>query len=127
MTPKKLSQLFWKHARKIKPSIGKIRLEIGKPSEFPQPRNHAYTYGVPGGPLRVVFAPRIFQADTARTVALIRHELAHALMLYQGVDHTERQCDAVAETLWKAPIYYDAEDVQTLRKGVRPRPGHLPK
>ena len=121
-------RLFWRQARKIQPSVGRLKLKIsGDPAEFPQVRNYAYTTGLPGGLIRVVFSPKIFDAPLHRALALIRHELAHALLLYQGVDHSERQCDAVAEALWNCRIYYDSQDVQSIRSGTRPRPAYLPR
>jgi hypothetical protein len=54
------------------------------------------------------------------------HELAHVHLLQLGIeDHTEREADEVAKTLWGITIRYDAEDVQTIGPGTSPRPAHL--
>ena len=103
--------------------------EIGDASDFPEPRDYAYSaWG--GGRALIVFAPKILRANTARQDALIRHELGHALLQSAGLEHSEAECDAVAERVFGDLIYYDSDNVQTLNanaKGARrPRPAHLP-
>jgi hypothetical protein len=107
-----------------------VSLTLGDPAEFPAERNYAYS-AWDGNKAQIVFAPKRLDADEAQQDALLRHELAHAILQHAGLDHSERDCDAVAERIFGAPIYYDARDVQTLNPDVfgaqRPRPAHLPK
>jgi len=96
--------------------------------EFPEKRNYAYC-SWDGSEVRIVFSPKILKASKARADALIRHELAHALMMSEEKEHTERETDALAEEVWGDPIYYDKDDVQTLDKRkatTRLRPSYLP-
>ena len=120
-------RLFDKRRQKIKdirPDLDVV-LEIGNPAEFPANRDYAYC-AWDGEKARIVFAPKIHRADQPRQDALIRHELAHALLTSADLPHSERECDAVAEAIFGDLIYYDDEDVQTLTGGARPRPRHLP-
>lgn len=110
--------------RGIRPDL-RIELGIGDSAEFPANRDYAYC-AWDGEKARIVFAPKIRQADRSRQDALIRHELAHALLTSADLPHSERECDAVAEAIFGDLIYYDDDDVQTLVGGSRPRPPYLP-
>ena len=81
---------------------------------------------------------KIASADRAK--AVIRHEIGHALdfllprhevdsiFLSRGFDPIstpERRADKLAEIIWDQPIYYDDQLVQSLSKGIKPRPKHL--
>lgn len=81
-------------------------------------------------------APKLERQSDDRIRALIRHELGHAvesLYAYSTVERRigvpiltpERYADAVAKAIWGDTIRYDADDVQTLGKGVSPRPRRL--
>ena len=131
MSLKKFKALFRKrlqHAQKVQPGL-RVTLGIGDPADFPKRRDYAYS-AWDGETAHVVFAPKIGRAAQARQDALIRHELSHALMQTAGLSHNERECDAVAESVFGDRIYYDSDLVQTLdpkaRGAVRPRPAHLP-
>lgn len=105
-----------------------VTLKIGKASEFPAKRDYAYCAS-DGDKAVITVAPKMLRAPAHRQTALLRHELAHAYLMAHDLDHTERECDAVAERLFDAPIYYDADLVQTVRKASakhRRRPSHLP-
>lgn len=104
-----------------------VTLSVGKASEFPKPRNMAYTYhdDVTGDMLMVV-APKLLRGRRERIEGVLRHEFGHALLFFWGQgSHGERDADHVAENIFGAPIYYDDETVQTLRVGTRPRPAYL--
>jgi len=90
----------------------------------------------------VVVAPDFDAQSRVRQVALIRHELGHALEFMVGrsvvlsvIDvagydlstwgGTERRADALAEVVFGEEIAYDKADVQTTRNGARPRPSRL--
>lgn len=103
------------------------QLVVGQASEFPKPRDFAHCQRRPGGLIVVTIAPRMIGQPMHRVDALLRHELAHGLLLTLHQPHTERDCDRTAELVFGAPIRYDAEDVQTLGPGVHPRPGYLKK
>lgn len=108
-----------------------VSLRVGDAAEFPKPRDHAYCEVVSRSPIRcrVTVAPKLLYAMKHRQEGVLRHEIGHAALLTMTTgDHTERQCDEMAEHLFGAPIRYDAEDVQTTRRdGVTPRPSWLPK
>lgn len=74
--------------------------------------------------LDVQFHPDVVPALTyGQCVALVRHELAHCARPDLG----EAATDSLAELVSGEPIYYGADDIQTLDVGVRPRPGYLPR
>jgi len=100
--------------------VGLVEDHVGN---YPKKRNFAQTDGV-----TVYVAPKFFNQDLSRIDALIRHELAHAVFMLLGMDdHSEIETDALAEMIWNQNIYYDSDDVQTLKKGTRPRPHYLPQ
>jgi hypothetical protein len=103
------------------------QLVVGQASEFPKPRDFAHCQRRPGGLIVVTIAPKLIGQPMYRVDALLRHELAHGLLLTLKQPHSERDCDRTAELVFGAPIRYDAEDVQTLGPGVWPRPSHLKK
>lgn len=106
-----------------------IVVTFGDPSEFPEDRNYAYS-AWDGETASIVFAPKVLEAPQEQRDALLRHELSHAFLQHAGLPHSERDCDAVAERIFGAPIYYDHRDVQTLNPRApgarRPRPAYLP-
>lgn len=101
------------------------QLVVGKPPEFPKARDYAHCYRRPGGLVVVTIAPRMIGQPMSRVDALLRHELAHGLLLTLNQPHSERDCDKTAELVFGDLIRYDAEDVQTLGAGMHPRPGYL--
>lgn len=108
----------------------RVILIVGKKSHFPRKRNYAYS-AWDGEVAAIVFSPKIHFASKDTQDALIRHELSHALMQTLGIDHTERECDELAERVFGDKIYYDKDDVQTLDPDApgarRPRPAYLPR
>jgi len=104
-------------------------IALGDAEEFPAARNMAYTTRDQRGDILVVVAPKLVVCgDVDRIEGVLRHEFGHAALWHlDRPKHSERDADAVAEDLFGAPIYYDREDVQTLAKGTRPRPSHLPR
>jgi hypothetical protein len=105
-------------------------LAIGDAGDFLKARDYAYS-AWDGRISEIVFAPKVLSAEMARADALMRHELAHAILQNAGLEHTEAECDAIAEKVFGDPIYYDADDVQTLDAHApgarRPRPAYLPR
>ena len=77
----------------------------------------------------IVVAPKLVVCDDEERVqGVLRHEFGHAVLWHMGkMNHSEREADTMGEDLFGEPIYYDAETVQTLAGGTRPRPHHLPK
>ena len=106
-----------------------VNLQVGKAKDFPAPRNMAYTTRDRHGDIVVVVAPKLAVCeDMNRVEGVLRHEFGHAALWHMDKEtHSERDADSMGENLFGAPIYYDAEDVQTLAHGNRPRPTHLPK
>jgi hypothetical protein len=104
----------------------RCRLSRGDPADFPKPRNFAMCGLVADDEANIIVAPKIEDESDAVIHALLRHELAHGILLYHGhEDHSERDADELAEAVWGDRIHYDHRDVQTLAHGKWPRPGHL--
>ena len=111
-------------------------LRLGRAQDFPMDRDFAYCSAGPAtGRIEIVLAPRIVaEAATARgrdrISGLLRHEFAHGLLLLAGLDHSERDADRVAADVFGLPVWYDADDVQTVNPKApgarRPRPAYLP-
>lgn len=83
-----------------------------------------------GGAFRIAIAGKLNDADDSRVEGILRHELAHAVLLHGGdTEHAERDADEVAEALFGSPIFYDEDDVQTTDPSApgarRPRPEYL--
>jgi hypothetical protein len=75
---------------------------------------------------QIIVAPKIEAEPDAVIDALLRHELAHGILLFHGHDgHSERDADELAEAIWGDRLNYDYRDVQTLAPGQWPRPRHL--
>lgn len=117
---------FRRLARRV-PALGRVDLAAGRPGQFPAARDFAYTTNETS-PIRVVFAPRLEAQQHGRIEGVMRHELAHALLLSRGdASHSEREADALAERLFGRPIWYDDDRVQTIEPGRhRYRPASLP-
>lgn len=100
-----------------------VSIVIDNLGSYPNPRDYAKTTG------RVIyFSPKILKASEDRLQGLLRHELAHALLMQNGdVNHSEIYADETAEICFGMPIYYDTQDVQCISGGVRPRPSYLPQ
>lgn len=127
MQPKVVPVFKRLHA-KAKKQLGDgfaVDLKRGRASEFPERRNMAYCMNRDGY-LCIVVAPKFCNAPLHRLEGVLRHEFGHAALMYMEChQHGERDADRVGEQLFGAPIYYDAETVQTLNPGTRPRPRHL--
>ena len=125
-----LTLLLARTMRRMDPKYGSIELIAGEGSikDFPNRRDFAYTFFPDSGqPYELVVSPRLKNQSPSRVIAIIRHEVAHAVLHESGEEnHTERETDRMAEEIWGQKIYYDDEDVQTLEVGTRPRPDHLP-
>lgn len=78
------------------------------------------------------FAPKLLQQSLSRVDAIVRHELGHVvdflvpresleLQLGKLPDGAEIRADVIAERVWRHPIRYDRDLVQTLGRGI-PRP-----
>ena len=109
-----------------------VTVAVGDSSDFPAARDYAYCSWEPGhhgGSGTITVAPKLLRAPRHRQEGILRHELAHAALMSADLDHTEHECDAVAEALFGSPIYYDADDIQTVSKRAavhRRRPAYLP-
>jgi len=93
-------------------------------------RAYAFCEDLDDGSFRIAVAAKMNDADDSRVEGLLRHELAHAVLLHGGdMEHTERDADEVAEELFGSPLFYDDEDVQTTDQSApgarRPRPAYL--
>ena len=106
-----------------------VKIRVGEPHEFPEYRDHAYTFQSEDGDLYVVVSDKLIHSQRDRIQAIMRHELAHAWFLNEGNEHhSERDTDNLAEELWGDRLYYDDDDIQTLNPdGTYPRPSYLPQ
>ena len=122
--------IFRRRLQQLKRLAPKLRvgLVVGDPEDFPKQRNFAMCGLARRQFAEIIVAPKIENEPDEVIDALLRHELAHALLLYQGhSEHYEREADEVAEMIWGERINYDARDVETLGPGKWPRPWHLPQ
>lgn len=99
-----------------------VRLVLGDAAKFPKARDHAYTDGE-----TITLAPRMLQASPDRVLGVLLHELGHCVLVQGGVEHRERDADHAIEVITGLRISYDADDVQTVGRGTRPRPAYLPE
>lgn len=107
-----------------------VEVYVAPAADFPGDRDYAYCHTEPDaqGFYRVGTAPKMEEAVDSRAYALIAHEIGHAVLLHAGIPtHSEKEADQMAEALFDMQISYDADDVQTLDAGQRPRPAHLPR
>jgi len=96
---------------------------LGASENFPKARDFAYTDGA-----YIYFSPKILSAPTHRVDGLLRHELAHVILMQKGLfSHSERDADRVAAWAFGTPILYDSEDIQSTLEGRPVRPSYLPK
>ena len=94
------------------------------------------------GQYHMRFARKTLDAARHRQDGLIRHELGHVvdyLVPKKRLDAwakargfclastDERRADDIARAVWGIPLRYDADDVQSVSKGVTRRPTHLGK
>lgn len=126
---RQLRQVFralLRRAQRESPRL-KVQLQVGKRSEFPAPRDHAYCSSERGR-ITIVVAPRLVTADLNRQVGVLAHELGHAILFHEGLEqHRERQADEVARIVVGRRVRYDDADVQTLGPGKGVRPCYLPR
>ncbi len=139
MTELEVATLFYNLVADVEQKLGflNVELEIGHAHLFPNNRNyafctnpmHAKKFNVPKGCCLIVTAPKILKADRPRVLGLLMHELGHAIDFQKTPDHpnngSERRADQLAEAIWRVPIRYDAETIQSTCCGVHPRPSHL--
>ena len=117
-----------------------ILFMVGTRSAFPKLRNYAYCSKLDLDTCLIVVAPKMKLASDDRCVAVVRHEIGHAIdflipknevdaaILERGLipyQTPERKADQIAEITYDEPIYYDDDTIQSLLKGIRPRPSQL--
>ena len=104
----------------------RCRLSRGDPADFPNERNFAMCGLIAPSEAEIIVAPKLEDEPDDVIHALLRHELAHGILLYHGhEDHSERDADELAGVVWGDQLNYDDRNVQTLAPGRWPRPGHL--
>lgn len=77
----------------------------------------------------IQLARRALSLPRANLVAILRHELGHAVDPWPTRRGAERRADRIAESVRGAPIHYDAQLVQTIdpRAPHKTRPASLPR
>lgn len=122
--PSRCERVFLKLSS-ITPFGSKIAFAFGSPSEFKTARARAYCYKK-GSKVGIVVNPVLETESDDRILGVIAHEFGHAAaFLLDEDDHSERECDKIAERLFGLKIYYDADDIQCVSGGTRPRPARL--
>ena len=140
-TPADLQRMFsyrlWQACQRCVPFLNpQMSMEMGGSDHFNAPRGYATTLVMGGDRFHLRVAEKFLSADLARQDAILRHEIGHIvdfsvpsatlLEWCPGISTTpERRADEIAAWLWGNRINYDAEDIQTLRDGVHPRPERL--
>jgi hypothetical protein len=140
MIPSRLNRTFDRLHRDVCDRVGEIDVElrIGREVEFPLVRNCAYCMAT--DPIRIVLAPKMADASADRIEAVLRHEFGHAIdfaageraitdlasrLRYPMPTTPERRADEIALLVWGKPIRYDNDTVQSICRGVYPRPAYL--
>lgn len=138
-----LLTLRWMEAQAragLPPGEVTLTWDVGPYEHFNKPRGYAVTFnwGKPHCHLR--FAEKMLTAPLHRVDGIVRHELGHVLDIVvpkKRLDQwargrsvrlpstVERRADAIAEAVWRSPIRYDDDLVQSTTTGVAPRPTHL--
>ena len=140
-TPADLQRMFssrlWQACQRCAPFLNpQMSMEMGGSDHFNAPRGYATTLVIGGDRFHLRVAEKFLSADLDRQDAILRHEIGHIvdfsvpsatlLEWCPGISTTpERRADEIAAWLWGSRINYDAEDIQTLRDGVHPRPERL--
>lgn len=99
-----------------------LPIVIDRKGFYPKKRDYAKTDGN-----AIYFSPKILEASSSRVDGLLRHELAHAILMNEGLHHSEADTDRIAEWAFGDFIFYDEDGVQSTLGGTRPRPAYLPK
>lgn len=140
MTDSELAREFEKLVRQAEAYCGgriDTALIVWNPAAFPNKRNYAFCTSPEAGPkvgmhhgcCAICVAPKILNAALPRVHGLLMHELGHAIDFQFTRNHpnhgSERRADQIAEAIWRIPIRYDEDTVQSTCCGVHPRPAHL--
>jgi hypothetical protein len=150
MSEDELTQLFERRLSDVCCVCGPLTICLieGPDDLYPEKRSYAF-FTVEGSvfaPVKqgtpiIAFSRKFRTATRDRIEAILLHELGHA-MDFLADKHpaipanrrndisvhrqgTERRADALAEGLWGVNIHYDKDLVQSLCRGVRPRPAFL--
>lgn len=104
--------------------LNSTKLHIAPSKYFPNRRNLAFTTEEK--------YPQIFISSKLKTCswkqidAILMHELSHVVLISKKQKHTEYKTDKYVEKLFNCKIYYDKNDIQTLKKTSKTkRPKHL--
>lgn len=116
-----------------------VTWDYGSYPHFKKKRGYGVTFLLPDK-CHLRFAKKICRAPEHRADGILRHEIGHVIDLMvpagdlnqwaakQGYilpSTQERRADAIAYVIWKEPIRYDSDLVQSTKKGVTLRPARL--
>jgi hypothetical protein len=79
---------------------------------------------VGGDTPRLVVVERLLRMPRENVLGVLLHEFGH-LVDTSDAPGAERRADRIAERVSGMRISYDADDLQTVGEGTRPRPAHL--
>jgi hypothetical protein len=120
----------------------KPNLLLGRPKDFPQERDFAYTEISPSGTITVVIAPKLLVSEKERFYGVMFHEMGHAVDFFLDADMChkfgkslgvylsqtpERRADMLGGAMFGVVIFYDRDLVQTIEDNGNyyPRPVEL--
>jgi hypothetical protein len=119
-------------ASQMFPELEEVDLLLD-PSVGDSPRSFAACQIDNRGNVSILVAGKLELAPAHRVEGIIRHEFGHAVDFLYDLDElfhpsAERRADEVAELIWGSPIYYEAPLwIQSISRGVSPRPSQLPR
>lgn len=131
-----IAEPMHERAKQVFPKIPELKIRLDWSAGT---RGRAFGYFDPSNGM-ITISPRLLKQPAGRIAGVIRHEIGHLVHETIGrrglVRHLgslsssdEVLADQIAEYIWNSPIFYDAEDVQTIdpqRAHSRMRPAHLP-
>lgn len=105
---------FNKLKNKISFELNHTKLYLTSDIYFPNKRDLAFTTEEKYP--QIFVSSKLKNCSWKQIDAILMHELSHAILISKKQKHSERKTDINAEKMFKTKIYYDINDVQTLRK-----------
>ena len=146
MTLGRLAQLRQTQAEQALGVRLPLTWDVGEYPHFRTPRGFGVTFHSHRNPnwgtCHIRLSEKLVSSPQHRQDGIIQHELGHVIDLTipprtldrwagsRGVSlpsqqHGEIRADAIAHAVWRKPLLYDKDTVQSTRHGSWPRPQHL--